>query len=126
MRCSILLAGLILALPGLLPALALADGPIEGNSGMARMVDGPALRTAFTHAHAGEVEIAFEIGDDGAILRPHIVRSEPAGVFDAAALSMIEHARLPKESASTTAGEQHLVIRFRDDADPQTTIESTK
>jgi len=114
---------LCLALPG----IALADGPIDAGPGMARLVDGTALQEAFKKAPAGDVEIAFELGDDGKVLHPKIVKSTPSGIFDAAALSIVDGAHLPhRESAPGESSKSfHLTMHFREDAEPQTRVDST-
>jgi TonB family protein len=110
-----------------LPSMALADGPTDPGTGMARLVDGMALQEAFKKAPAGDVEIAFELSDDGKVLHPKIVKSTPSGIFDAAALSIVDGARLPHRdtSSSEAAKSFHLIVHFKVDAEPQTRVDST-
>ncbi len=114
---------LCLALPG----MALADGPIDAGPGMARLVDGTALQEAFKKAPAGDVEIAFELSDDGKVMHPKIVKSTPSGIFDAAAVSIVDGARLPhRDIASSEASKSfHLIVHFKENAEPQTRVDST-
>lgn len=121
MRYGILLLCLVLA------RVALADGPIDAGAGMARLVDGAALQAAFKKAPAGDVEIAFELSDDGKVLNPKIVKSTPSGIFDAAALSIVDGARLPRrdEAMGKASSPFHLIVHFREDAEPQTSLDST-
>ena len=125
-RRLLLLVPVCLVVACALPAVAMADGPIDANSGMARMVDGPALRSAFAKARTGEVEVGFDLAEDGTIIHAHVVRSTPPGVFDAAALSMVQDTKLPPPNQSTaeTPHDHFLIVHFKEDSVPQTSIDA--
>ncbi len=102
---------------------ARADGPVDAAPGMARLVDGPALKAAFSHAPAGTVELAFRLDGSGEVHGVRILASEPAGIFDAAALSMVEGTRLPLPPGAAADQEHHVVIHFQNDREPRAQLD---
>jgi TonB family protein len=119
MRCLHAVAGVL--------ALAAAGFTDEPPSGLAQMVDSPALKAAFAKASAGEVELAVDVAADGRIEHPRIIRSTPPGVFDAAALDMIgsRHMRPAlKDGVPAPDKDRHITLRFQAEADPPATVEA--
>jgi TonB family protein len=105
-------------LAALLGTAALAD---ETPSGLAQMVDSPALKAAFAKASAGEVELAVDVATDGTIEHPRILRSTPPGVFDEAALAMVSSRHLrpgSKDGTPVPVKDRHITLRFQAEADP--------
>jgi len=106
---------LLLAL--LLAAAAQAEEP----SSLPQMVDSPALKSAFRKASAGEVELLVDVAADGSLDHARILRSAPPGIFDAAALAMIEGQRVRptlKDGTPEPVHDRHIVLKFRAEADP--------
>ena len=98
----------------------------EAPGGMAQMVDSPALKAAFAKASSGEVEFSVDVATDGRIEHPHILRSTPPGIFDAAALDMIasRHMRpAVKDGVPQPVHDRHIVLRFQAQADPPAVLE---
>jgi TonB family protein len=117
MRCLIALGFLAYT------AVAVAD---EAPGGLAQMVDSPALKTAFTKASAGEVQLDVDVAADGRIEHPRIIRSVPPGIFDAAALDMIasRHMRPAlKDGLPSPAKDRRITLRFQAEADPPARVE---
>ncbi len=101
----------------LLAAAAQADEP----SSLPQMVDSPALKSAFRKASSGEVELIVDVAADGSLDHARILRSTPPGIFDAAALAMIEGQRVRptiKDGAPEPVHDRHIVLKFRAEADP--------
>lgn len=119
MRPALLL--LLLLLPVRLAAQETLDAPV-----MARLVDGPEFKAAFARASSGEVELGFDVGPDGVVVNPRVLHSQPHGVFDRAALSLVAGRRLPLPSRARVGEilrDQRIVVRFRDAPDPASKIQ---
>jgi TonB family protein len=102
---------------------AAADTPPEG---FQQMVDSPLLKAAFAKAAVGEVELAVDVGADGSIANPRILRSVPPGIFDAAALAMLAGRHLPpaiRNGMPAPDRDRRLVLRFQAEADPPAVLE---
>jgi TonB family protein len=116
-------AAAALWLAAVLLAVAATDAPPDG---FQQMVDSPLLKAAFAKAAVGEVDLAVDVGADGSIANPRILRSIPPGVFDAAALAMLAGRHLPPAIRNGTPEpdrDRHLVLRFQAQADRPAVLE---
>ena len=114
----LLLSPLVLALLALVASCATADRPLQLVSG-AGAIYPPAAKAEGVE---GQVKVAYGVTVDGRVVRAHVVESEPAGVFDEAALEAVRQWRFnppvvdgkPQAVARLTS-----VVRFRvgDDRD---------
>jgi TonB family protein len=108
----------VLFLTSLLLALA---ARAEEPAGLPQMVDSPALKSAFQKAQAGEVELLVDVAADGSLDHARILRSTPSGVFDAAALGMVEGQRIRpiiKDGTPQPVRDHHITLKFQAAADP--------
>lgn len=73
-------------------------------------------RSALTQGIEGWVLVEFTIGTEGQVKNPHIVSSDPRGVFDEAALGAVKRFRFKPRTVGNTPVEVHGVqnrIKFR-------------
>jgi TonB family protein len=109
-RCALLLAPMLLALS------AHAEEP----AGLPRLVDSPALNSAFQKAQVGEVELLVDVEADGTLDHIRILHSTPPGVFDDAALGMVKGQRISpttRDGVAQPLRDHHIVLKFQASAD---------